>query len=121
MSASDSQRRSNLRFAKHFVVRYRSMLEQAWRVSTLRDVSKTGARLFCEEAFAPHVSIMLEIGLPVFEKPLQIPARVAWCKPKTSGRIGMAEHGVIFSADTNMKAMIEAAIERVAKEKNPHA
>jgi hypothetical protein len=111
-----SRRRVSPRLHKHFVIRYRKLPEGAWRVSTLRDISQRGARFFCEEPFSPNAMLLVEMGMPVFETPIQVPVRVVWCKSATGSRIAVAEHGVEFSADAPVAALIAVALEKFANE-----
>ena len=114
------QRRAAARLAKNFMVRYRSLDQAAWKVSTLKDFSRTGARLICEDAFNIGTSILLELGLPLFEKPVQITARVAWCKRALGGKLALAEHGIAFGAlDPATSSRIDEAMTAFQKKQKP--
>lgn len=110
------KRRVDPRLPKHFVIRYRPLPNGIWRVSTLRDISQKGARFFCEEPFAPDTMLMVEMGMPVFETPIQVPVRVVWCKSGKGGRLAVTEHGVEFSADAPVAALIASALEKFTQQ-----
>ena len=108
------QRRGEPRFPKHFVIRYRLLTGGNWHISTLRDMSQTGARFFCEDVFPPQTLLMVELGLPVFDPPRQFPVRIIWNRAK-AGNIGMAEHGVAFEGDARIVDLIASALKRSQK------
>lgn len=96
------------------MVRYRGLTQTTWDVSPLKDVSRDGARLVCQTAFEPGVLMELRLGLPLFQEPVSMPARVVWQQPVFSGRLRMVELGVIFSwSDASARERMEHTIQRL--------
>ncbi len=116
-SASESERRqAGPRVIRHFLVRYRGPNETAWHMSPLRDFSREGARLVCEESYVPGTALDFRLGLPVFLTPVQITVRVMWQQSVFSGRMQMTEHGMSFTElEPAVQQTIDEAVKRFVK------
>jgi len=116
------QRRRSPRATRHLTVRYRRAVEPAWHVAALRDISRDGARLTSELELKPQELVLLELGLPVFQQPVQISARVVWEKPVASGGLTWHECGLAFtSLAGEAKDTLDAAVHRfLSHPSSPH-
>jgi hypothetical protein len=113
---SEREGRHAPRVVRHFMVRYRSPNQSTWSSSPLRDFSRDGARLVCEQAFKPGETIELVLGLPIFLEPVRISAHVMWQKPIFAGSMQMSEHGISFaSLDPTVQQTIADAVQRFLK------
>lgn len=111
------QRRSAPRAARQLLVHYRLGPDAPWRPATIKDVSRDGTRLVCEEPFEPGQSLEVRFGLPLFPRPVQIVGRVAWKKPIFSGRLRMDEYGLFFtSLDAEVRQALSGAVQRFLKQ-----
>lgn len=82
-------------------------------MAALRDISRDGARLTSELTLKPQELLLLEFGLPVFQQPLQISARVVWQKTVESGGLTWHECGLVFTSLTDeAKKTLEDAVQR---------
>ncbi|HEX9779700.1 MAG TPA: PilZ domain-containing protein [bacterium] len=107
------KRRAAPRIVRNFTIRYRSPGDAAWRVTTLRDFSRDGARLVCDEEYAPGSAIDLQLGMPIFVSPVQLTARVVWQHPVFGHKLQMTEHGVSFSGmNATLRSAIGEAVDR---------
>ena len=115
------QRRNSPRVVSQIVVRYRLPSASVWHVTTLKDFSRDGARLMCEEPFSPGQQLELSLGLPLFPHAVQFQAQVVWSKPRFLGSMAIAEHGVTFSSiDDVVRGTIDRAVRRfLSKRKKP--
>ena len=111
------RRQAGPRVVKHFLVRYRGPNRSRWDTSPLQNFSRNGARLVCEQAFAPGTELDVQVGMPLFASPVRIAARVAWQRPAFKGRLQLAEHGISFALlDQEVRETIGAAIQQYLKE-----
>lgn len=107
------QRRAAVRAPRHVLVRYRCKGETHWRTAQLKDVSRVGVRLICEQTFQPGAVVELSMGLPVFPEPVELTARVAWQKSVGAGGLRWSEHGLSFvSVPPELQQRIEDAVQR---------
>lgn len=90
------ERRARPRIPCQFVVRFQRYTERTSRVSSLHNLSRRGARFVSEELFEPGEFLKVWLRLPAAPEPVQIPSRVAWCRPAFSERLGTHELGVAF-------------------------
>lgn len=114
---SESERRQGgPRVIRHFLVRYRGPNETGWHMSPLRDFSRDGARLVCEESYPPGTALDFRLGLPVFLTPVQITVRVMWQQSVFSGRMQMTEYGISFTElAPAVQQVIDEAVKRFVK------
>lgn len=109
---SDEQRRRAPRVASTMMVWYRGGPQAAWKLTNLRDFSRTGARFVAEESLEAGLVITLRFGLPLFPQPVEIPAKIIWQKSLYSGRLQMMEYGITFtSVDGGVQTVLDVAIE----------
>lgn len=108
MSASEHRR--DLRVTKGFMARYRLRGEtrSEWRMSPLKDLSRSGARFLCEHTFAIGDVLDVKFLLPVANEPVAVMARVVWVRQRPAG---LTEHGVLFTLeDPSTGTVIEQAV-----------
>ncbi|MBI3321131.1 MAG: PilZ domain-containing protein [Candidatus Omnitrophica bacterium] len=114
---SESEHRRGPRIPRTFVVRYRTPQsgQLSWGMSTLRDLSSSGARFLSEQPFAVGALLELKLRLPVSQQPVALQARVAWVKPAP---LGMCELGVTFQLrDAESQRSLDASVAYFAGKK----
>ena len=108
------------RVARPVMVRYRRAGGAKWYVTPLKEFSRDGARLICEEAFKPQDILELWVGLPIFPEPVRIMARVVWQKPAFGGHMQIGEYGIAFTTpDPRLRHTIDEAVQRFLQLKKP--
>ena len=107
---SDAENRQSPRIARSFMVRYRlpTTRQTGWLVSPLRDLSSTGVRFVCEQAFTVGVLLEMELLLPTAKQSVPLQAKVVWTKPV---QWGMVELGATFEpVDATVQQRIDEAV-----------
>jgi Tfp pilus assembly protein PilZ len=98
------------RISHSFMVRYRipTAGKGVWLTSTLRDLSRGGARFRTDRAFAVGSTMDIQLLLPASPQPVALEARVAWAK---AAALGTIELGVTFNpGDTGIQQVLDAAV-----------
>lgn len=98
------------RISHAFMVRYRvpTAGKGVWLVSTLRDLSRGGARFRTDQVFAVGSTMDIQLLLPASPQPVALEARVAWAK---AAPLGTVELGVTFDPkDTGIQQALDAAV-----------
>jgi len=107
---SDAENRRTPRIVRSFMVRYRlpTTRQAGWLVSPLRDLSSTGVRFVCEQAFSVGALLEMELLLPTAKQPVPLKAKVVWTKPV---QWGMVELGATFEpVNATVQQMIDDAV-----------
>jgi len=88
-------RRQAPRVVRGIILRYRAVgaQEPTWSASTLRDLSRIGARFIAEGAVEAGQRLDVQLVLPITPQALALQASVVWAKPMGAG---LAEVGVRF-------------------------
>ncbi len=112
------ERRRDLSRVPHpIMVRYRVSPTASWHSGPVRDFSRAGARLICEEPVKTGELLELWLGMPLFVEPVAINAKVIWQKSAFSGRLQLTEVGLSFPAlDPQIRMTITAAVVRFLKQ-----
>ena len=102
-----SERRRFLRVQRPFTIRYRDATEaeKPWRITTLRDLSLSGARFVADQAFDVGRALELQVVAPVSLQPIFLKAHVVWVRSKNP-ILRLYEYGVAFD-------VIDAAVQRL--------
>jgi len=114
-SAPGEKRRAP-RVARGFMVRYRRAGSGGqWAVSSLKDLSRGGARFSADIALEPGDTLDLQLMLPVSRDPVAVKAKVAWAR---AGVFGTTEIGVAFDVgDGAILRTLDAAVAQLTHKK----
>jgi hypothetical protein len=112
------RRKGGERFARHYVVQYKSADDSKWSTSPVKDFSKSGARLVCEKDFKPGDIIVIRLGMPFFKAQVELKAKVMWKREPFKGSLSnLCEIGVMFMF---LEPNVEFAIEQVSQAVSKH-
>ena len=110
-----AEKRKDLRRQREFLIWYRPATDATalWRVSPLRDISKSGAHFLSEQPFEISMDLTLRFLFPFSTQPLIVPARVAWVKVAKTKTWQLMECGVTFEAATpQLQSQIDRMVEQ---------
>ena len=108
-----AEQRRDPRVRRPFMLRYRSLhgAGAPWSITPVRDLSTSGARFLSDHPLAAGATVELHLILPSSRQPVPLEGRVAWVKPRGTGRMGLMEVGVSFSARGDAtRQLLETAV-----------
>lgn len=110
------EQRKAPRAVREMMVRYRGPNQTSWRLTALQDFSSLGVRVITEEALTIGTPLAVQLGLPLFPQPVEIPGKIVWQRSVMSTDTQLTEYGIAFmSVTAEVKTTIDRAVERFGR------